>query len=139
MHEKHKSTLAFINKYIKEEGYEKSIKILYRTHTFKNLDSQFRAFIRGIDSETRDTKVGKLHIYFDTKQRRTWDCDNYASAIIYPAASMLEYEKDFQILEDLKCRAQKIFLITSQEKTFGGVDRLEKISHRVATLNYDED
>lgn len=62
--------------------------------------------------------------------------EKYAVAIIYPAASMIQTEKDFRLINNLKHRTKKIFLVTAQEQTFGGIERLEKVADRVFIREY---
>lgn len=134
VHDKHLYLLGSLNRYVKKYKTHR-ISVLFRTNIYKNLSDYFPKL--DLNSKTRKCRTGLLDLYFDTIQSRGSGLrEKYAVAIIYPAASMIQTDKDFKLINNLKSRVKKIILVTAQEQTFGGIERLEKVADRVFIREY---
>lgn len=134
VHDKHLYVLGSLNRYVKKYK-DHRISVLFRTNIYKNLGIYFPKL--NLNSRTRKCRLGRLNLYFDTIQSRGSGLrEKYAVAIIYPAASMIQPDKDFKLINNLKSRVKKIILVTAQEQTFVGIERLEKVADRVFIREY---
>ena len=107
--EKHMEVLRAINRNLQNE-----VKVLFRVNGKDNIENIFENRIKSSKLNTR-IRVGKINLYLDTINSRTWQIGKYNISIIYPIDSvcrMKEKQRDEVINDLLRKTVNKMFIVS---------------------------
>ena len=108
-YEKHMEVLRILNQNVKD-----GVKVLFRLSGKDNIDSIFQHKLKSEKLNTK-IKVGKLKLYIDTINKKSWKGEKYNVSILYPVDSICrkKAEQRKEILDDLiKNTANKVFIVS---------------------------
>lgn len=108
-YEKHMEVLKTLNNTVQD-----GVKVLFRINGADNIDSIFKNMLKSPKLNTR-IKLGKLKLYIDTINKKSWRNERYNVSILYPVDSICR-KKDEQrkeILDDLiRNTVHKVFIVS---------------------------
>ncbi|WWU64748.1 hypothetical protein QJR26_17375 [Clostridium baratii] len=108
-YEKHMEVLRTLN-----ENVQDGVKVLFRINGANNIDNIFECKLKSAKLNTR-IKVGKLRLYIDTINRRTWKNEKYNVSVIYPLDSIcrMKSEQRKELISNIiNNTANKIFMVS---------------------------
>lgn len=109
-YEKHMEVLRALN----SENINDGVKVLFRVNAKDNIGSIFNHKIKTKKLNER-IKVGKLRLYIDTINKKSWKDEKYNVSILYPLDSvcrMKEANRKEIINNLLKNTINKVFLVS---------------------------
>ena len=108
-YEKHMEVLRVINKNVPDR-----VKVLFRANGKDNLQNIFENKIGSPKLNTL-VRLGRLNLYIDTINRRTWQGGKYNFSIIYPIDSLcrMKDEQREEIMKNLlRKTVNKLFIVS---------------------------
>lgn len=108
-YEKHMEVLRTLNQNVQD-----GVKVLFRINGADNIDNIFENKLKSAKLNTR-IKIGKLRIYIDTINRRTWKNEKYNVSVVYPVDSIcrMRDEQRKEIISNIICNTvNKVFVVS---------------------------
>lgn len=108
-YEKHMEVVRTLN-----ENVQDGVKVLFRINGANNIDNIFEGKLKSAKLNTR-IKVGKLRLYIDTINSRTWKNEKYNVSVIYPVDSicrMKSAQRKEVISNIISNTVNKVFIVS---------------------------